>query len=244
MDEKRFFDAYRYVTEADGQKSGIGTIGEKSLHKILKSYYEPRVEYHEIPFMGFVLDVKNEEGIIEVQTGSFTPLYPKLKKLLPYSEITVICPIIAEKRLIWFDKETGELTEPKRSPKKGRYSDALSEISKISDLLFDKNLTVRLVLLSADEYKYLDGYGKDRKKRATKIERIPRRIIEERDINQIEDLIDILPDLPESFTASDFNKATGLRRRKAFFSLKLLLRLGIIELFGKRGNAYLYRFVQ
>ncbi len=241
IDEKRFLDAYLSVTVKDEQRNCIGRLAEKSLHRILKMYYEPCEELHEVPFMGSVCDVKNDKGIIEIQTGSLTPLIPKLKKFLPRSTVTVVCPIIAEKRLIWLDKETGELTEPKKSPKKGRCSDLLPELSKISDILFSDGLTVRIVLLAADEYKYLDGYGKDRKKKATKIERLPRKLLGEFDIRTKDDLRSILPPLPSPFTSADFNKATGLKRRKAFYSLKLLERVEIAEKCGKDKNAYLYR---
>lgn len=241
IDEKRFFEAYLRVTGSEKERVGIGRLSEKSLHSILKCYLEPREELHEVTYLGCVLDVKNEEGIIEVQTGSFTPIIPKIKKLLPHSKLTLVHPIIAEKTLIWIDKETGELTEPKKSPKKGKFSDALPELSKLSGLLFSEGFTVKLMLLSADEYKYLDGYGKDRKKRATKVEKIPKRLIGEFDIKTKSDLNSILPPLPATFTSADFNKATGLRRRKAFYSLKLLLREGVIEQCGKVRNAFLYR---
>lgn len=241
IDEKRFFESYLSVTEGNSTTDGIGTLSEKTLHKILKKYYEPREEMQEISFMGYVCDVKNEEGIIEIQTGSFAPLYKKLKKLLSYSKVTLVHPIIAEKNLIWIDKETGEMTEPKRSPKKGRFSDVLPELYRLSDLLFSEGLTVRLLLITADEYKYLDGYGKDRKKRATKVERIPKRLLEEKDIKGLDDLKDLLPALPTPFTSKDFNKATRLKGRRAFFALKLVERLGVAEKCGKDKNAYLYK---
>ncbi len=242
IDAHCFDEAYRKVTADSKKKSGIGSLSEKSLHRILKYYYEPREEFREIPFMGSVADIKNEEGIYEIQTGSLSPLIPKLEKFLPEEKVCVICPIIREKHLIWIDPETGELKRSRKSPKRGRFSDALPEISKIKKLLFSKNLTVRLLLLDADEYKYLDGYGKDKKKRATKLERLPRRLIEEKDIKSLSDLKDILPALPEVFTSKDFGRATGLGRRKLFFSMKMLEELCIIEKTGKNRNAYLYGF--
>ena len=241
IDEKAFADAKARLLSLSEKQSGIGTLAEKSLHKILKLYYEPREEYHEIPFLSYVCDVKNENGIIEIQTGSFTPLIHKLTRFLQETRVIVVYPIIAEKYLIWVNKETGELTEPKKSPKKGKYSDALPQLSIISELLPCENLTVRLVLLSADEYKYLDGYGESRKKRATKIEKLPRRIIDEFEIKEVNDIKKLLPPLENTFRSADFNKATGLKRRKAFFSLKFLERVGVIEKVGKDKNAFLYK---
>ncbi len=240
IDTERFDRAYMRVTAEDKRPLGIGTLGEKSLHRILKLYYEEREEFHEIPYLGIVADIKNEDGITEIQTGSFAPLIKKLEKLLKTDKVTVVYPIIREKKLIWLDPGTGELSEPKKSPKKGRYTDALPELSKLSELLFHENLTFRLLLLDADEYKYLDGRGKDKKKKATKIEKLPKRLISECIISTKEDLRSILPPLPSPFAAADFNKATGLRRRKAFFSLKLLKDREIVKQVGKAGNAFLY----
>ncbi len=243
INEERFLEAKKRAELVIENKSNIGTLGEKILHRTLKLYYEPRRELHEAAHLGIVADIKNEEGITEIQTGSFAPLLPKLKRLLPTERVTVVCPIIKEKRLFWVDPETGETAEPKRSPKKGKFSDALPELSKLSGLLFSDNLTVRLLLLSADEYKLLDGYGKDKKKKSTKIERVPTSLIEEYDIKSLKDLKGILPILPTPFSAKDFNKATSLKRRKAFFSLKFLENSGVIERCGKSGNAYLYKLI-
>ncbi len=239
LNENRFEKALKRVASLDN-KSGIGTLSEKTLHRVLKYYLEDREECHEVPYMGSVADIKNEDGITEIQTGSVTPIIPKLKKLIKEERLTLVLPIICEKMLLWLDPLTGELCEPKKSPKKGRYTDILPELSKISDILFSDNLTVKLMLIDADEYKYLDGYGESRKKKATRIERIPKRLVSEVLIKTEKDLSGILPPLPTPFTSQDFNKATGLKRRKAFFSLKMLVTLGIVRRNGKRGNAFLY----
>ena len=53
---------------------GIGTQKERTLHSVLKYYLEPDAEYHEIPIGSFIADIYRDDRIIEVQTGSFTPL--------------------------------------------------------------------------------------------------------------------------------------------------------------------------
>lgn len=232
--------AFSEAVNKQGTDGGIGTLSEKSLHRILKYTVDPCVENHEVSCLGSIVDVRNEGGIFEIQTGSLLPLKSKLIKLLSEYKVTVVYPIPRIKRLVWIDKDSGEATEPRRSNKRGKFSDSLPELSKIESLLFSDDLTVKLVLLDLDEYKYLDGYGESKKKRATKIERIPTALADEIDINSKEDILKILPPLPEIFTAADFNKATGLRKKRAFFSLKLLLNIGAAERIGKRGNAFLY----
>lgn len=235
--------AFSEALNKQGTDGGIGTLSEKSLHRILKYTLDPCEENHEVCCLSSIVDVKIGENIYEVQTGSLLPLKRKLERLLTEYKVTVVYPIPKIKCLIWIDKESGEATAPRKSNKTGKFSDSLPELSKIESILFSDNLTVKLVLLDLDEYKYLDGYGETRKKRATKIERIPTALADEIDINSKEDILKILPPLPEIFTAADFNKVTGLRKKRAFFSLKFLLNIGVAEKIGKRGNAYLYKLI-
>ena len=242
INETRFYLAIARVTGTE-EKNGIGTLSEKPLHKILKYYFETDGSKHEVKILGSVADVFNGKEIFEIQTGSFFPLVKKLKKFLPEYKLTVVHPIIAEKNLIWVDKETGKTSEPKKSPKRGRYTDALPELYHLGDLFRNENLTVKLLLLSADEYKYLDGYGESKKRRATKIARLPRRLLGEYDLKTVSDVAALLPILPTVFTAKEFSKALALRGRKSYYALKVLCSLGIAEKAGKDKNAFLYRIL-
>ena len=79
MNEMRFFEARaRVLSENPLSAAGIGTLSEKSLHRIFKLYLEPNEEYHEIPFMSSIADIKREEHIYEIQTHSTEKLLPKL----------------------------------------------------------------------------------------------------------------------------------------------------------------------
>ena len=242
IDNIRFFEARTKVLSKDGARGGIGTLGEKLLHRILKLYFEPCEEYHEIKYLGSVADIKNGYGITEIQTRSLEKLLPKLKRFLERERVTVVYPLISEKRLFWFDKQTGEVSEPRRSPKHGKPSDALPELSKLSELIPNENLTVKIVLLSADEYKSLDGWDKTGKLGATCIERIPREITDIITLQRREDFSRLIPEsLGTEFTAKDFGKAAALRGRRAYFSLKFLLFLGILERGMGCGRAYIYK---
>ncbi len=62
------------------QKRGsIGLLGEKVLHAGLKFYFEPNSDFHEVKINGFVADICNAEGIIEIQTRSLGKLKRKLE---------------------------------------------------------------------------------------------------------------------------------------------------------------------
>ena len=238
----RFQSARASALSEFGVGKGVGTLSEKLLHRVLKYTVEPREEYHEVKHLGSVADIKNERGITEIQTGSLIKLLPKLKKLLPTEKVTVIIPVIREKSLAWLDPESGELSEKRRSPRRGRPSDALPELSSISELLGNENLLIRIVMLDADEYKLLDGYGADRKRRATKLNKIPTAIADVVDLRSPQELCELLPEgLCTTFTSSALSRALVLQSRKLSFAKKLLLTHGIIERIGTEGRAHLYK---
>ena len=93
----RFSEAYARVIGEKCADTGIGTLGEKAIHKTLKLYYEPDESKHEIEVLGSVADVLSENGIIEVQSSNFKYLVPKLEKFLPQYPVTVVYPIVARK---------------------------------------------------------------------------------------------------------------------------------------------------
>ncbi len=242
IDNIRFSEARIKVLAESGERAGIGTLGEKLLHRTLKLYFEPRREHHEVEYLGSIADIKNEEGVTEIQTRSFERLVPKLLKFLPRTPVTIIYPIISEKRLFWLDKETGELTAPRKSPKHGKPSDALHELSRLADFVAHKALTVKLVFISVDEYKLLDGWDKTGKRGAGCIERIPREITYIVTLRTLKDYAALIPDsLGNSFTAKEFNRATALRGRRAYFSLKFLLDKGLLVRSMGEKRAYIYK---
>ena len=67
----RFEAARNKIVGTDREKKGIGTLGEKTLHAVLKHYFEPDSSFHEIRCGTFFADIFNAEGITEIQTRSF-----------------------------------------------------------------------------------------------------------------------------------------------------------------------------
>ena len=233
----------RAITELS-YDGGIGTLSEKLLHRILKLYIEPRDELHEMEYLGSVVDIKNEDGIYEIQTANFRYLIPKLKKLLPVCHVTVVYPIIAHKDIMWVDKETGGISEPHKTTRQGRECDVLYEASALAQFIPDSNLTLRLIVMSAEEYKSLDGWDKTKKKGATRLERIPTAVERIVDLNSVGDYVSILPPLPDRFTAKDFSRALRIKGRRASYSLRLLLSIGAVSKVGKNGRAYVYEITK
>lgn len=221
---------------------GIGTLGERTLHAALKYCYEPDDRFHETPAAGFVADILRADGAIEIQTGGFYPLAKKLPALLQLGPVKVVHPLAAQKRIVWVEPETGEISAPRKSPRPDRASDVLAELFWLRDLLEQPGLQFELPLLAIDEYKLRNGFGEQRKTRATRCERIPAGWLGCIRLGCPRDYAALLPEaLPAVFTAAEFSKALCLRGRRASAALRVLQTVGAVRRTGEvRGRAYLY----
>lgn len=240
----RFEKAREKIIGADRQRIGIGTLSEKTLHAILKNFYEPDEDRHEIPIDRFVADIYTGEEIIEIQTGQFNRMREKLKCFLGEYPVTIVYPVAYQKWLHWIDEETGEVSAGRKSPKKGSEYAAFVELYRIKMFLKDPNLKIKIIMLDMDEYKVLNGWGKQKKNNASKYDRIPNRFVEELCIERKEDYLQFLPmSLPEQFTTKEFAKITKCGAQLAGVTLNLLNYLEVVKRVGKRGNAFLYEVI-
>lgn len=243
MTQNNAFEAAKEkVIGVDRQRLGIGTLSEKTVHAILKNYYEPDEDKQEIPIENYVADIYADGKIIEIQTRQFNRIRNKLSVFLPLYPVTVVYPIPREKWVIWIDEESGELSKKRKSPAKGNPYLAFKELYKIKMFLKEPNLRFKLVFLDMEEYRLLNGWSGDRKKGSSRFDRIPTELVEEVDISCLEDYMQFVPyELPEEFTTKDFAKAAHIPLRLAQTVLHILHYVGTVERVGKRGKSYLYR---
>ena len=243
IDISRFSDAVARVALEERLSEGFSVIAEGSVHKAIKLYVEPRAEKHEVPLLGGVADVYNENGVFEVQTGSFKPLAPKLRRFLPEHKVTIVHPFRVRTRHRWLDRESGEIITPKSAGGSVRSLYSVGrELYAIRDLIGDPNLTVRIIAYECDEYRVLDGWDKTKRRGATLLGRTPTALLGEIELSTLSDYTALIPSaLDESFLAKDYMRAVKSRSRYDALNLKLLEFLGLIERVGKQGNAYIYR---
>ncbi len=220
----------------------IGTLAEKSQHRMIKYYIEADASKHEIPIIGrSIADIKNQDGIFEIQTRGMEKLRPKLGKFLPLSPLTIVLPLASKKTLRWLDQETGELSEPRKSPKSEDFWYALRELYKIREFLQNGNLKIKLLYLNVEEYRYLNGWDKTGKKGSTRIERIPLELLDEYDICGRDDVVKMLPDtLKKRFSAKELSSAARFSPRMKSYIIGTLCSMGIISRVDKRGREYIY----
>lgn len=242
MDEELFEAACRRARASLGRGQGIGTLGEGVLHAALKYYCEPDERRHERRVAGMVADIENEAGIVEIQTRNFQKLWKKLPRLLEAGPVTVVYPIPATKWLIWVDPETGECRPPRKSPKRGRPTDACAELHKIREFLPRPGLQIRLVLVDMEEYRLLSGWGGGGKRGSTRQERLPLALREEIWLGGDHGWDALLPGaLPEEFTSRDYAEAARLSPTMARRGLAILREVGAARQVGKQGRLVLHR---
>lgn len=240
-DEKIFRSACDKLILRPEHAKGVGTLGEKSIHAVLKYYYIPDERFHEIPIDRFVADACKEGEIFEIQSRGFHLLKDKLDCFLKDHEVTVVYPIAGLKWLRFVDPETGEIKSPRKSPKKGHPYDALNELISIRKYLSYPHLHVILCILETEEYTILDGYGKDRKKHATRADKVPVNIIKEIEIDSPKDYLNFLPEnLPDEFTTKDIAEAVHRPLYEAQALCTILSGMDLITKTGTRNRYYLY----
>lgn len=245
LDKEAFEQAKVKVLLKQHDPHGFGTLQEKTVHAVMKLYYEPNDDYHEVPIEGFIADIYTGERIIEIQNGNFNRLRPKLAAFLPLYPVTVVLPIPHNKWVIWMDEESRELSKKNKSPVIGNAYHAFPELYKIKQYLGHPNLSFAFPLIDMDEYRLLNGWSKNRKRGSSRYDRMPLALFDEVLIERVEDFMQFVPfELEEHFTVKEFAQAAGIHRDLASVTLPLLMHMGIVARVGKRGREYLYETVE
>lgn len=232
---------------SNAETGGIGTMGEKGVHRTLKYYFEPHEDCHEVPIGGYVADAAGENGIFEIQTMGFYRMKDKLRAFLNAAQVTVVYPVISSKRIIKVDKTTGEVVSTRRSPVKRTEWQIFWELYSIRDLLCDPALHFCIVRLEADEYRNAAAVQRGRKRRkggASDTERIPTALLGELWLRAPDDYRMFLPQgLSDEFTAKEFSTLAGIDTDTGRCALNVMCSIGICKKTGKSGNAFLFSVV-
>lgn len=241
-EERAFFESARMRVLSDSYADeGIGSYSERSLHKIVKLFLEPDEEYHEIKYLGSVADVLRGDEILEIQTRALGRLRPKLDKFLKEKRVTVVFPIASETRIFWLDKETGEMSPPRKSPKRCGIYDAVFELYNIRDYISNPRFSLKLIFLSVDEFRYRGARVLGKERRKMRIERIPTSISEIIDLNSPEDYKIFFPEgIGDEFCAADLERAVGHGFSHGYSLVRLLRSSSLIDDGVKMGRRIVY----
>lgn len=221
--------------------NGIGTLQEKTLHKVVKNYLEEDLNNQEIKIGSYYVDILKNNEVIEIQTRQFNALRKKLEFLLEKYNVTICYPTFYTKTIKWINKDTHKVEDVRKSPKRGSIYDAFVELYKIKYLLKNPRLKLKILLIDIEEYRLLNGWSENKKRGSYRYDQIPLGLIEEIDINSLSDYLKFIPNgLSDKFTSKEYSKLIKLSLKRAQIALNVLRFLDIIEFSGKDGKLHLY----
>ena len=128
----------------------------------------------------------------------------------------------------------------RRSPKKARAIDALSQVYYLRDLLENRRLEIRAVLVRAEEYRYSERM-RYRKKGAYDCDLYPVELVEEISLCGVDDYMRFIPDELRGmeFDAKQYATVTKLHGRALYSALNTLYAAGLLSRRGE-GKKYVY----
>lgn len=217
------------ANRGEGERIGIGTYSEKRLHRVLKRWVTEDETCFEVPVGRSIADVRNEEGIFEIQTKSLGVLLPKLRRYLEETDcpITVIHPLLAVKRVIRMERDTGEILRTRRVSTGGRIFDGIADLYPIGEVLTEPRVRVMLVRIEADEYRFSERV-RYRREGAFDSELFPRSLVECMTLSSPEDYRELLPK-EDSFYASEYGAFSKLKKRELYSALNLFCALDLLR---------------
>ncbi|MEE3392518.1 MAG: hypothetical protein VZR00_00105 [Lachnospiraceae bacterium] len=240
-DQELFREACDKILHKNILTGSIGTLSEKTMHAVLKNFYEPDTDHQEIPIGNFVADIFRDGEIIEIQTRSLDKLRNKLKAFLPKYPVTVVHPVVFINTIHWIDPETGGVSKGRRSNSRGSILHEFRELYKIKMFLKDPNLTICFPVMNADTYRTMNKNPNYRKRHTVRYDTVPTELIDEVILKAPLDYASLIPDeVPEEFTSAQFAKCTRLTSGTANTVLNIMRYMEAVELTGKQGRAYLY----
>lgn len=198
----------------------IGTLNESPLHASIKLHYARPGSRQEVSLEGFVIDLVQPDGeLVEIQTGGFKPLRPKLERLLDYHRMRIVHPIAVERVLV-------RPGSSRRSPKKQQIWHLFERLVSFPTLITHPNFTLDALLIR-EEKRYPEG------------SRHLLEVVDRRVFTRAQDLAELLPGL-DSFSTRSLAQALGCPRHLAQCLVYCLRSLELISAAGKDGRSPLY----
>jgi hypothetical protein len=217
----------------------IGVLREGPLHRELKALLAAPGDAFEVKVDGYVIDLVRASGeLVEIQTGSFSPLRRKLDALLDRHPVRIVHPIPAKRRIVRVD-EDGEVLSTKASPKKPTAAMIFEGLVSFPTLLDHPNLTIE-VLLTAEDHIRKPAPVRGRRYLRDPGERRLTEIIQRIELRGPGDAAKLIPAFDQPFTTKELAKAMRVPLPLAQKTAHCLRALNVLEPAGMRGRAPLH----
>ncbi len=201
---------------------------------------EPGDEF-EVPVGQFVVDIVRDGTLIEIQTRGFSSMRAKLDALLDHHRIVIVHPVAHRK---WIVKGPSDGNPPSRrkSPRGGTVFDVFAELVSFPSLVDHPNLSIEVLITDEEEIRRFDGNRSWRRRGWTVVERRLLEVTDRIEFRTAADWLSVLPvDLAVPFTTAELASAIARPRRTAQQMAYCLREMGMLEVVGKRGNAFEYQ---
>lgn len=228
----------------------IGTLAEKSLHAALKLHYALPGDLLETPLDGYVIDIlRPVDGAaspyqcIEIQTKNLAQMKPKLLSLVEKYPVRVVHPVAQARHVVRVDGD-GVIVSRRKTPMKGTVYHVFPELLSLTKLIQHPNFSLEVLLIHEEQVWLDDGRGSWRRKHWSIHDRRLLSVGEAIRLETLADFVALLPaELDAEFETVALAKALKLQRPLAGKMAYCLRQMGVIEVCGKRGRAYVYRRV-
>ena len=221
--------------------SGIGVLREGPLHAEIKLLLAAPGDRFEVPVDRFVVDLVRANGeLVEIQTGGFAALGPKLDALLDTHRMRVVHPVAAERRIVRVAAD-GEITSTRRSPRRATVVALFEKLVSFPSLLTHPNLTLEVLLLREDHIRGQRRLPRSRRRRDPGQRRLVE-VLERVELRTPNDLLAALPALPDGpFSTCELAARLGCSVALAQRTVYCMRAMGIIEPAGKSGRTPLHQ---
>lgn len=226
---------------------GIGTLAEGPLHAALKQWLSRPGDRFEVPVGRWVVDLVRADGeLVEIQTGGFGPLGPKLDGLLDQHRMRIVHPVPAVRRIVRVDAD-GVILSERRSPKKAGVLEVFDRLVSFPSLIGHPHLVVE-VLLCREDHVRAPAPTRSRSGRRTRDPGV-RHLAEVLGSHELRRPVDALgllgADLPdEPFSTAELATLLGAPNQLAQRVAYCLRLMELIEPAGRRGPTPLHRLTR
>jgi hypothetical protein len=223
--------------------SGINLYSERSLHAQLKAFLASPGDRLEARIGGKVVDLLRSDGeIVEVQTGHFGSLLPKVLALAGEGrKVRVVHPVAVETEIRRLDPRTEELVSRRKSPKRGDLYSVFDELVSAPELIASRNVIFEFVLARIAEVKVRDGTGSWWRKGDRIVDRELVEVLSSRSFCTKAQWLALIPkSLCPPWSSTSLGEALGIGSDRARRLLYCYSRAGIIAEAGMEGRRKLY----
>jgi hypothetical protein len=218
-------------------------MNEYSLHSEIKKLYSLSGDQFEVKLGNYIVDIKRENLVIEVQTKNFSALKGKLEVLTEKHPVRLVYPL-PERKWITHVTKDHKVLNTRKSPKKGKLADLFRELVMIPHMIEVEKFSLEILLIDEEEVRCDDGKGSWRRRgisiKDRKLLKINDRILFQTKV----DYLKILPQsLSEVFTNKELAKLAKISLRTTRQMTYCLRKSGVIRLVGKKGRELAFQKV-